>query len=93
VLYASAKGGVSAAKLDPGRPEALQFVQLPSMPADASGLAFDPTPRLYVASRTGKVIYRYVSAGSAPVPSWTADPQWKPLSVQYDPEFLLYVEH
>jgi DNA-binding beta-propeller fold protein YncE len=85
VLFVTAKGGVYASKLDPAHPEKLQFSPVKGMPADASGLAFDSSDRLYVAARTEKKIYRFLGASKP-------DPCWKPLGVPDDPEFLLYVD-
>jgi hypothetical protein len=92
-LYASATGGVFVATLDPAHPESLEFAQLPKMPKDASGIAFDPTPALYVASRKGRTITRYVVGSSKHVPSWQVDTSWKSPSFHDDLEFLLYVSH
>jgi hypothetical protein len=91
-LFLTAKGGVYTAKLDSARPEKIHFSSaLKGMPADASGLAFDSTGRLYVAARIEKKIYRFIASGPSD-PVWSSDPSWKPLGVPDEPEFLLYVD-
>jgi hypothetical protein len=84
VLFVTGKGGVYTAKLDPSKPASLDFSDVEGMPADAAGLAFDSSGRLYVAARTEKLIYRFLGSSKP-------DPAWKPLSVPDEPEFLLYV--
>ena len=84
VLFVTAKGGIYTSKLDPTHPESLHFAAVKGMPADASGLAFDSSGRLYVAARTEKKIYRFLGLSKP-------DPAWPPLGVPDDPEFLLYV--